>query len=63
KEAVLNRKASSAKTIHCERCGKAFVCDPEGDCWCKKTPLSKEALERLRQNFNRCLCPDCLRKN
>ncbi|MBI1978142.1 MAG: cysteine-rich CWC family protein [Candidatus Omnitrophica bacterium] len=48
------------QTINCERCGRSFTCNPEGDCWCKEKPLSKKALESLRQKFNRCLCPDCL---
>ena len=46
----------------CESCGREFSCgaqDPE--CWCAAVTLGRDRLAVLREHFERCLCPDCLR--
>jgi primosomal protein N' len=56
---MTNRKGySSARRLACSRCGTAFSCDPEGDCWCKeetiRLPMPIEGED--------CLCRECLSK-
>jgi hypothetical protein len=56
---MTNQKGySSARRLACSRCGTAFSCNPEGDCWCKaetaRLPMPVEGED--------CLCPECLRK-
>jgi cysteine-rich CWC protein len=46
----------------CESCGREFGCGAEDqECWCATLALSPERLAILREHFERCLCPDCLR--
>jgi hypothetical protein len=50
------------QTESCESCGREFGCGAGDDsCWCKDVTLSPERLAILREHFERCLCPDCLR--
>jgi hypothetical protein len=56
---MTNRKGySSARDLACSRCGTAFSCNPEGDCWCKaetaRLPMPVEGED--------CLCRECLSK-
>lgn len=45
----------------CESCGTAFACGAgTGACWCAAVPTEPRALDALRAEFARCLCPDCL---
>jgi hypothetical protein len=49
-------------TQTCESCGREFACGAgEERCWCDAVTLSPEQLAILREHFERCLCPDCLR--
>jgi hypothetical protein len=53
---------SSMNPEICESCGREFGCaaqDP--DCWCAKVTIGRDRLAILREHFERCLCPDCLR--
>ncbi len=51
------------KTKKCESCGKSFSCASEsGNCWCFELKLDFETLENLRNNYQNCLCEDCLKK-
>jgi len=50
------------KTQTCESCGREFGCGADEDhCWCNEITLSRDHLAILREHFERCLCPDCLR--
>jgi hypothetical protein len=50
------------KTQTCESCGREFACGAdEEQCWCNAVTLSRDHLAILREHFERCLCPDCLR--
>jgi hypothetical protein len=53
------------QTQTCESCGREFGCgadhDPDG-CWCREIALGPERRAILREHFERCLCPDCLRR-
>lgn len=47
----------------CEACGESFGCGAEtGGCWCDEVTLDAATLARLRDEFTRCLCPACLRR-
>ena len=53
---------SGMNTQTCESCGREFACGAdEDDCWCRAVTLGPERLAILREHFERCLCPDCLR--
>lgn len=46
----------------CESCGEAFSCGANvGECWCFAVEVKAEVLAELRENFESCLCEDCLR--
>src|SRR5262245_55649139 len=45
----------------CPGCQAQFDCHP-GQCWCDSVVVSLEALVDLRQNYEGCLCPECLQK-
>lgn len=44
----------------CPKCGKAFECLHNENCWCLGYEVSPENLEILRKEYENCLCPDCL---
>jgi Cysteine-rich CWC len=49
-------------TQTCESCGREFACGADEDhCWCNELTLTRDHLAVLREHFERCLCPDCLR--
>jgi hypothetical protein len=51
----------SRAALSCEACGKVFVCGAESnDCWCFAIAISPENLAQLKEQFQRCLCRDCL---
>lgn len=45
----------------CPRCNKEFECKHSADCWCSKYTLTYKLIECLKNNYNDCLCEDCLR--
>ncbi|MCY7347884.1 MAG: cysteine-rich CWC family protein [Pyrinomonadaceae bacterium] len=49
--------------ITCESCGVEFSCGANvGKCWCFAVEMKAETLAELREDFNHCLCEDCLSK-
>jgi hypothetical protein len=53
---------SAMQTETCESCGREFGCGArDGACWCRELALGPDRLAILREHFDRCLCPDCLR--
>jgi hypothetical protein len=53
-------KNAEAK-LKCEACGKKFGCGAQtGKCWCFEIETDEETLAELKENFQNCLCPDCL---
>jgi hypothetical protein len=47
---------------HCSKCGKDFSCQNEmRGCWCETIHLSAETLTNLKENYDNCLCPQCLK--
>lgn len=59
--------ASPLPHCDCPLCGRPNQCAPAasgsfgGDCWCARTTVSAEALERVPRAWRgiACLCPAC----
>lgn len=46
----------------CSRCQEQFECCMESrGCWCEDLTLSTESLQHLREEYDNCLCPECLK--
>jgi hypothetical protein len=45
----------------CPKCGKQFKCSTSAKCWCYEYDVPVEVMEDLQQEFEGCLCPDCLK--
>jgi hypothetical protein len=54
-------KSIFGKVKNCSKCGKAFECWPEGNCWCNGYKISTDALNLLNENYYNCLCEGCLK--
>lgn len=56
-------RALNGKREICQACGAEFGCGAllKG-CWCWKVDVPKAALSDLRERYQRCLCPDCLKR-
>jgi hypothetical protein len=46
----------------CPSCGKFFTCQGEEDCWCEKVNIHKASFLVISQDYNDCICPECLGK-
>jgi hypothetical protein len=47
------------RKLACARCGTAFECALEGECWCAAEPYKLPMPSAATED---CLCPACLRK-
>ena len=57
-----NIESVSEKSV-CESCGESFSCGANvGKCWCFAVEIKAETLAELRENFQSCLCSDCLKR-
>ena len=46
----------------CESCKKTFSCGANiGKCWCFEAEISTENLKSIAEEFDNCLCEDCLK--
>jgi hypothetical protein len=47
----------------CSKCEATFTCknDARG-CWCENINLSTQLLAYLKENYENCLCPKCLKE-
>jgi cysteine-rich CWC protein len=46
----------------CDSCGEEFGCGAKLDgCWCNDLKLDPGAAEFLKNKFDACLCPKCLK--
>jgi hypothetical protein len=45
----------------CAVCAATFACGGPA-CWCARIQLTPESLRALREQYNGCLCPECLQK-
>ena len=48
----------------CSKCGKELSCfaDENKTCWCSAYHISKKNLQILKENFDNCLCENCLKE-
>ena len=47
----------------CSKCKKTFACQNEmRGCWCETVSLSHKTLFYLKEHFENCLCPGCLKQ-
>jgi len=46
----------------CPKCGVAFKCLGEEDCWCESYQILQKDFLHITQNYNDCLCPACLKE-
>jgi len=55
------REVVRAPTV-CDACGASFGCGAgTGSCWCVEETVPTDVLGALRDAYDGCLCPDCLR--
>ena len=55
--------ASSSNMKTCGACGKSFFCGAsQRECWCSEIKRTQAAREKLRSQFQDCLCPECLQR-
>ena len=60
---VENKTEKVPDKIVCESCGKEFSCGANVEkCWCFAVEMDAGILTELSENFNRCLCQNCLEK-
>lgn len=47
----------------CSKCNQSFECQNETNgCWCEGLFLSIDTLNELKQQYDNCLCPTCLKE-
>ena len=46
----------------CPRGGETFDCGKSGKCWCYEMDVPVSVLEKIVQDYEGCLCPDCLQE-
>lgn len=46
----------------CPRCGKTFECrhDEVDNCWCMQTEILPDAMNFILDNYEGCLCRECI---
>jgi hypothetical protein len=50
-------------TKKCSKCETAFECSSEKDgCWCEEVYIDLSALEAIKELYDNCLCPPCLKE-
>jgi len=50
------------KQKRCSKCGLAFECGGLFGCWCRDVKLDRATLDALKERYDDCLCPDCLKQ-
>jgi hypothetical protein len=50
------------KEKRCPKCGVAFDCGGLLGCWCRDVKLDSAMLAALKERYNDCLCPHCLKE-
>ena len=44
----------------CPRCKQKFDCSKSNKCWCFEIGLETEQLEKLGNEYDGCLCKNCI---
>ena len=50
-----------ARRLKWPMCGATYVCKGGIECWCAYVAVSTQKLEAIRELYDDCVCPDCLR--
>ena len=50
------------ETSKCPKCGADFHCSTSSKCWCYEIDVPTETMEKLQEEYDGCLCPDCLKE-
>ena len=59
----MNELKDGVKYKKCSKCNIVFTCnDSETSCWCNNYELTREQLSFLRENYDNCLCEQCIEK-
>jgi len=51
-----------SKQKRCSKCGGEFECGGLFGCWCRDVKLDSATLAALKERYDDCLCPDCLKQ-
>jgi hypothetical protein len=46
----------------CPKCGKTFICSKSGKCWCFEVNIPQNLFEKIQDQYDSCLCPDCIKE-
>jgi hypothetical protein len=49
------------KDKQCSKCGETFNCGGLLGCWCSDVKLDPATLAALKERYDNCLCPSCLK--
>ena len=55
-----DRPDKSNEMKKCARCNNLFGCGASGKCWCFEVSLTPLALKYVEDQYDGCLCPECL---
>ncbi|MGQ0828494.1 MAG: cysteine-rich CWC family protein [Bacteroidota bacterium] len=48
---------------NCSKCTSAFECSSEKEgCWCDELYVDATTLKTLKEQYDNCLCPVCLKE-
>ena len=47
----------------CPKCGNEFSCSKSKSCWCYAYDVNTEVMEKLADEYDSCLCPECIEKS
>jgi rhodanese-related sulfurtransferase len=60
---VLNLLREANSTHKCPKCQTLFyLCNP-GNCWCDNVTLSMRFRNQMKNTYDSCLCPNCLKED
>jgi hypothetical protein len=59
-----NKNEILSEKLKCESCGDPFECGAKsGSCWCFSVAIEPQSLAQLKEQFQNCLCFNCLQKS
>ncbi len=56
------KKKILVEPSRCPKCGNAFYCSTSSKCWCYAYDVPADIMEKLQEQYEGCLCPDCLKE-
>jgi len=59
---VEKKAAKNLDPSSCPKCGEAFHCSTSSKCWCYEIDVPADTMEKLQEEYDGCLCPDCLKE-